>query len=838
MKVAVQKRPGRQAYRVTGHVATQKVGISQRLRHVDKEQEPGRPSITTKTKKGWNMREFQSGRDRKGCVSSSLRRSHALLLLCSSALAFWAGAAAAQDQQPAREGADVEAQEIIVSARRKDETLTTVPASITAYSSDFLQKQNIQSFADYATKIPNLTFQYGQGGASNSLWAGSRETTIRGVVGTGTTAYYINDTPVPASVSPQVLNLERIEVLKGPQGTLFGASSMGGNLRFITKKPSLSETEGTIQVQGGGTKTAGFDYDVNAQTNFLLVPDQLALDVAVGYTRDSGYTARQFRDADGQLVTKDGQGRTGVLSGSATLRMRFSDALEATVGVLGQSTKLRGFPAAYTPLPAYRPLSYTSLRAADVAEYSKDKWALGSFVLNYSGDGFAVVSSTSYFDRKIAEVEDNTEGTNQFFDAFYDDYNIDLDGGAVPGLRKQKERRFTQEARINFDDGTILPGLSGIAGVYYQKGLFDFFIPGIPVPALEQAGANPPYLVENRLTTHRRDVALFGELYYELVPRLTVTVGLRKYWIKTNDDASVDTGVVLPGGSDARPAAKSNQTGLIPKAVVSYKIGNQGNIYASMAKGFRPGGSQQKLPFVCDGELAQIGYTPDDVRQFKSDTLWSYEIGAKNRFAGGRLNASVAAFQIEWSKIQQDVLLPLCGVSFIANAGKARIRGGELELSGRPIANVPLTVQLGLGYTNAKLTDPGLLPQEPNSRLGLVPRWTASISGHYETPITDSVSLFVASDYSYTGSVFVPDGSGGFYRRQPFNILNGNIGVKFGRSQILVYGKNLLDKRLNFGDKPAAGFEESEPGPVGLQRKPRAVVSRPRQLGVQYRLEF
>lgn len=121
-------------------------------------------------------------------------------------------------------------QEVVVSARRKDELLTTVPASITAFTSDYLQKQNIQSFADYATKIPNLTFQYGQG--ADLLWSGSRETTIRGVAGQGTTAYYINDTPVPSSVSPQTPDLDRIEVVKGPQGTLLGASSMGGNLRY------------------------------------------------------------------------------------------------------------------------------------------------------------------------------------------------------------------------------------------------------------------------------------------------------------------------------------------------------------------------------------------------------------------------------------------------------------------------------------------------------------------------------------------------------------------------------------------------------------------------------
>jgi iron complex outermembrane recepter protein len=777
------------------------------------------------------MRKFQFGSHEKRGIPSLSHRPHALLLLCSSALTLWTDAALAQEQQPQPDGAEIEAQEIIVSARRKDETLTTVPASITAYSSDFLQKQNIQDFADYATKIPNLTFQYGQGGSL--LWSGSRETTIRGVVGTSTTAYYINDTPVPASVSPQVLNLDRIEVLKGPQGTLFGASSMGGNLRFITKKPSLDENEGTIQVQGGGTKHGGFDFDGNARTNIVLVPDQLAVEFAAGYGRDSGFITRRFPDAtSGQLVSRDGQGRNETYSGSATIRAKFSDSLEATINVLGQISNLHGFPAAYAPLPAYKPVSLTVDRDRDVQEYSKDRWGLASLVLNYSGDGFGIVSSTSYFSRKIKELEDDTEGTNQFLEEFFD---IDLGDPAFATFSVQKEHRFTQESRISFDDGTILPGLSGIAGIFYQRTDRDTRVPGQFSQEMADAGITPPYLGDSVMITRETNLAAFGELYYEIVPKLTVTVGLRQYRIKQKTNPTTDTGFIVGPDGAFQPGLRSRQSGLVPKAVVSYKIGNQGNIYASVSKGFRPGGSQQRLADICADDLADLGLTIGDVREFKSDSLWSYEIGAKSRMAGGRLNVSAAGFQIDWSNIQQSVLLPTCTQSFTTNAGKARIRGGELEVTGRPFAGVPLTIQIGLGYTDAILRDPGVTLQVPNSRLGQVPRWTGTISGYYETPLSDGIDLFVGADYSYTSTVKVPDGVDGFYDRQPFNIVNGNVGVRFGRSQIMIYGKNLLDKRLNFGDQPAAGFERQDDS---LQRIPRAVVSRPRQLGVQYRLEF
>jgi len=739
-------------------------------------------------------------------------------------------APSAQDAPPAKADA---APVIIVSARRKDEALTAVPASITAYTSDFLQKQNITSFADYATKVPNLSFQYGQGGSL--LWSGSRQTAIRGVVGNETTAYYINDTPVPASVSPQTLNLDRIEVLKGPQGTLFGASSMGGNLRYITKVPSLRDTSGVVQVQGGQTHHGALDADANAQANLVLVPGRVALDLAGGYTRESGYITRRFPDAQGRLQSRSGQGRNDLFSSSATLRAQVTDRLEMSLSAIGQASKLNGFPAVYAHLPAYRVTGLVIDRARDVQESAKDRWGIGSLVLKYRGDGISVVSSTSYFARKINEVEDDTEGSNQFLAAV----GVDLpEQPAFATLTVQKERRFTQEVRASFDNGLILPGLSGIVGFYYQQAHRDTRVPAQFSQALADAGQEPPYLGDSTLIERSRDTALFGELYYEIAPKLSLTAGLRHYWITRKTDPTTDTGFIIGPGGANQPGLYSRQAGFVPKLVLSYKLGTQGNVYVSAAKGFRPGGSQQRLPEICAADLAALGLTVDGVRQYRSDTLWSYEVGAKSQLADRRMSISAAAFQIDWSNIQQSVLLPSCTVSFTGNAGKARIRGGELELSGRPLANVPLTIQAGLGFTSAILTDRGYLPDRNGSRLALVPRWTASVSGYYEQPVGNGMNGFISADYSCTSAVPVSDGLGGSYTRQPFNIVNGNIGVSFGSSQLMLFVKNALDKRLNYGDQPSAGFDQQEEVNGNLERIPRVIVGRPRQIGVQLRQSF
>jgi len=756
------------------------------------------------------------------------------LALSAFFLAFLVGMPLAQAEAIAAANS-LELEEVLVSARRIEEPLTVVPASITAYTSDFLQKQNIRSFADYATRIPNLTFQYGQG--AELLWSGSRTTTIRGVSGEGTTAYYINDTPVPASVSPQTLDLDRIEVLKGPQGTLFGASSMGGTLRFITRKPALEGSTGTVQLQGGGTKEGGFDFDGDLLGNLALVPGRLGVDAAFGYSSESGFAKRAFPDASGQLVEKGDQGRNDTFSASVTVRAKLSDPLEATVAFIGQSTYLHGFPAAYVPLPGYRPSSYTEARYRDVQEYSKDRWGMGSFVLNYSAGGLSVVSSTSFFSRRIEEQEDDTEGTNLYFEQIV---GVPLGDPAFNTISILHERQVTHETRLSVADGTILSGLSGTVGIFYQHTLNDTFLPVIPVQAMADAGLYPTNVGANSAINHGAQTALFTEIYYQLLPRLTLTLGVRQYWIDQKTDPQWNFGYLFGPDVSIAPATQDKQSGRVPKVVVSYKVGDEGNIYASASQGFRAGGSNTQLPpIICDADLANLGLAKDDTLRYRSDTLWSYELGAKSRLRDGRVNASVAAFQIDWSHIQQTALLPTCTLSFIANAGKARIRGGELELAGRPFAEAPLSLQLGLGYTDGVLRDPGVLAQAPNTRLSQVPEWTGTISASYERPITQRVSLFAAADYSYTGSVEVSNGQRGFYERQPFNILNGNVGISFGRSQLLVYGKNLLDKRLNFGDQPSAGFERQELLPDGsYQRLPRAVVSRPRQVGLQYQVDF
>jgi outer membrane receptor protein involved in Fe transport len=518
------------------------------------------------------------------------------------------------------------------------------------------------------------------------------------------------------------------------------------------------------------------------------------------------------------------------------LRAAITDRLEASVSALGQTSELDGWPAAYVPLPGYLPLSYTLDRDRDVQEYTKDRWGLGALVLKYNGDALSIISSTSYFNRRVEEQADSTEGADSFL---RDAFGVDLGSPPIAVINLTRTGQFTQETRLAFDKGAIVPGLSGVFGVFYQRENVSRHSPDNDIPALRESGLyEPGYL--GAYTSHglETQTALFGEVYYEVVPELTVSLGLRQYWIRQSVDEYPVSGLIV-GGDALVPAIRNKDSGAVPKAVVSYEIGDRGTLYASAAKGFRVGGAQQELPDICDQDLTDLGFSRNDTRSFKPDNLWSYEVGAKNNFSDGSIAVSAAAFQIDWNQIQQKVVLPACTFSFIGNAGKARIRGVELELSGRPIADVPLTLQMGIGYSHGVLVDPGLIPQPANTRLVQVPEWTPSISAYYEVPISNSARLFAAADYGYTSSVKVADGQRNFVTRQPFNIINGNIGVRFGATEIRAYVRNLLDKRLNYGDLIGAGFERQELLSDGTyQRYPEAAVSRPRQIGVQVRMQF
>lgn len=733
--------------------------------------------------------------------------------------------------------------EVVVTARKRQETLADVPISVTAFSEQSLDRLNIRSFDDYATQTPNLSFSYGTAELS---FGGTRSPAIRGVSGEGTVGVYIDDTPVPDSIDPRVVDIARIEILKGPQGTLFGQGSLGGNLRIITVQPSASDPNIHFQARLGATSGGGSpDYGVDFAGSHNLIDDTLTVRLVGFVDHTAGFMTRTYPLANGSRASVNNQGASYSYGGSVSLLWTPLERLSVTARMMYQMTEDYGWPAPFAPLPAFTVGSLTLNRVANVQEGASDHWALPSISINYKGDGFSIVSSTSYFDRDILNTEDASEGTQWVFD------NL----GYLPPVSKTQafpwneslpQRNTTNETRISFDPHH---GVSGTAGIYVSQQFSNEVDNGNYLPGLSSGYTNfpgycngaPPCPTYNSnlvwysaYPLNKLDEAVFGELYYEW-QKWQLTTGLR-YYKERQSETDVDAGAVN-GSYSAQDLGVATQHGITPKAALSYKIDPDTMVYASAAKGFRGGGVGQSLLPYC-GLLSELGLKPGEATKYKADTVWNYELGGKAQLEGGRMVLSGALFQMNWSDIQQHFTVPVCFLGITENEGAARSRGGELELTGRPWE--ALEVRAGIGYVDARITEQGLSVLPPvGSRLAQVPEATENFSATFTQPLTDAYVGFITGDVSHTGASDSYTASLGYpLTRQGYTLVNGSLGVRFNKSELSLYAANITNRHPNLGDINPAGYVAHTSLSPDAPIDPRIVTLQPFNAGIQYRQRF
>lgn len=735
-------------------------------------------------------------------------------------------------------------EEIVVTARKRQETLADVPISVTAFSEQSLDRLNIRSFDDYATQTPNLSFSYGTGELS---FGGTRTPAIRGVSGEGTVGVYIDDTPVPDSIDPRVVDIARIEILKGPQGTLFGQGSLGGNIRIVTVQPSSTDPDIHFQTRLGVTSGGGSpDYGVDFAGSHNVIDDTLTVRLVGFVDHTAGFLTRTYPQDNGSLAYVNNQGASFSYGGSLSLLYKPIDSLSVTARVMYQMTEDYGWPAPFAPLPAFRVNALTLNRAANIQEGSSDHWALPSLSINYQGDGFNIVSSTSYFDRDVLNTEDATEGTQWVFD------NL----GYLPPVSTRTpfpwnenlpERNTTNETRISFDPHH---GFSGIAGIYVSQQFSNEVDNGNYLPGLAAGGytnfpgycpGTPPCPSYNSnlvwysaYPLTKLDEAVFGELYYEW-EKWQFTAGLR-YYRERQKESDVDAGAVEAAYS-AQNLGDATQQGLTPKAAVSYKIDPDTMVYASAAKGFRAGGVGQALLSEC-GLLSELGVKPGEPTRYNADTVWNYEVGGKAQLEGGRMVLSGALFQMNWSDIQQRFTVPVCFLGITENEGAARSRGGELELTGRPWDNLEL--RAGIGYVDARITEQGLAVLPPvGSRLAQVPEATENFSATITQPLAGPYVGFVTGDVSHTGASDSYTASLGYpLTRAGYTLVNGSVGVRWNKCELSLYAANMTNQHPNLGDINPAGYVAHTSLSPDAPIDSRVVTLQPFNAGIQYRQRF
>jgi iron complex outermembrane recepter protein len=736
--------------------------------------------------------------------------------------------------------ADEALEEVTVTAQRRTENVQAVPMSISVLDATQLEQRDVKSFMDYGTTVPNLGFGYSGVGFANA-----RTVSIRGVAGANTTGFYLDDTPIPDSVDPRIVDIERIEVLRGPQGTLYGARSEGGTVRLITEQPNDEFSVRTHVGMSDTWNTVEPNYVADGTINMPLIPQQLALRITGLYDSEAGFFRRTFPTtllgSDFQTVKNVAANRT--TGASVSLAWKVNDSFTVTPRMLFQKSEYNGLPYSdhttyEVPAPTVAPTNlnldpnnFVQTRLANVPEGGHDRWTLSSLTMSYHTDYGDFVSSSSYFDRDVFEVEDVS------------DYNYQILGYPfiTPVGAGTTVHQFVQEIRFasRFSGPVQLVG-----GLYYEvstgrplyeppviaAGLNDYFGGTAQNPAAGLNPLNPDEVTASDQHQHSSEPAVYGEVSYQLSAPLKLTAGARLYRNKTTS-SSYQEGLVDGGPRITDPTETLTQSGVNPKVELDYQVTPDKMVYTSASKGFRPGGFTLSVPvaFGCGDSLAQLGVTVEQARQYKSDSLWNYEVGAKTSWLDRRLTLNGAAYYIDWKNLQQSILLS-CGFGYIGNVGSAKSEGFELETHARPLEALDLAA--GIGYSHAVITSSSpTSPQQPGSPVYQVPDWTGNLSATHTQPLTQALALVSNLTYAYVGHSKSANNNPFDPRiRQAYSLVDARLALTWAKYQLALVGKNLQNTHADLSDSASIGAET-----IG---RPRIVTNQPRTIGLDFICKF
>ncbi|RDD80092.1 TonB-dependent receptor [Dyella tabacisoli] len=719
-------------------------------------------------------------------------------------------------------------QGIVVTAAKREQDIQKVPISMAAYSGEQLERQGVNSLTDLARMAPALTVVSSGPGSNNLI--------IRGISSSAgsaaTVGYYLDDVPIAASsnaallstrgvIDPSVFDIERVEVLRGPQGTIYGSSSMGGTIKYVTNQPDANSTEARIKTDLSGTYHGGFNGNLNGVLNLPLVQDKVGLRVSAYYRNDDGYIDRypidpkNYLAADPNGKKKDNVNTFKTYGTRVALLIKPDDTLTITPSFIYQYSRL-GSPFTYDKVPANLQNPY---QVRDIDETNVQKSTISNLAIHKQFRSVELMSSTSYFTRDVNIRDDSSKVINYFF-GLPSVYPTTMYGS-------YKNKEFTQEVRAT---STFDGPFQAIVGAFYHN-VKAPLESSIPYPAGFNQTFNTPfpnYATMYRGTRHADldEYAIFGEVSYNITDKLKASAGLRAFEVK---QSFAQTGDGLLNGGPSSVKSSSKDYGSTPKYTLQYQLSPDNMIYATASQGYRPGGPNNPAPAsLCGTEVAGLGLSQSQLNKYGPDYLWNYELGMKTAWLDRRLMVNASVYHIDWSKVQQQIVLG-CGYNITANFGNAVSQGGELEVKFLPIS--ALTLSAGVGYTDAHLKSnvPGT-PAKNGDRLTNVPRLSASTSAEYRRRVNADYNGFVRADVSYVGnSTYLYDRTSPFYRRGGFATTNLRIGVE-GRNgfDISVYATNLFDKRGET-DLPVAISAD-------LPTTRRAALNQPRTIGltVQY----
>lgn len=749
----------------------------------------------------------------------------------------WAKGEPVQVEDP---GAQVS--EIVVTARKRGERIQDAPLSVAAFSAAELRQGNVRDFKDVIRQVPGVSFSGAELGQSRY--------SIRGVSSTSpspTVGIYLDDVSLltvtsafSGAADPAFFDFSRVEVLKGPQGTLYGGSAMGGAIKYVSHPPELDVT--SVDVAGGlsSTEHGGVSYQGEVVVNLPVIKDRLALRAGVLYRDDAGYidnvanglavdvrtstTAPPApltplsRPSLSTRVDKD-QNSDRVLGLRLSALWQPDDSLQITPSLFHQSYRQKNTGVFWTNLGDLK----SSFRLAQPTDDD-----LGVYSLNAVKhlDGVDITWLTGYVDRSVKYDRDYSFYIATLVPALYGVNSLNASNSDT--------RTFSQEVRAASSDPNAK--LRWTTGLYYsnQRDEMDQTVTSTGVGAILGTGTDTVY--HGNTVSKLTQYAAFADLTYQILPRLDATLGLRYFRIEQTIDTRGDG--ILNGGV-TQGMARTRQDGLNPKFELSYRATPDHLIYTSAAKGFRPGGGNPfaVAPGLCQGDLANLGLSGVPI-SYQSDRLWTYELGSKNQFLDRRLTLNGAVFYTDWKNIQQNVFLPSCGFSFTGNVGAAEIKGAEL--TGQFEVVHGLTVGAAASYTDARISS---TVTGVSARVGQpvldTPKWIAAGYVAYRFPIWGDGFATAKVDYQYHGSslrmfedsfnVTTPAGpvaTNNFTQRQDaYQVVNLDLLLDTGTWQYDLFVNNLLDEAPTLDHNVVSGIEG-------------AITLRPRTVGLSLRRRF
>ena len=832
-------------------------------------------------------------------TSSTVRSAVASAIAMALGLASAPSAFAQLQAQAQASGAAADQlQEVVVTAQKRTSTVQNTGASITAVSSTEIADRGIVDFNALATSVPGISMR--------SSGPGQTEFEMRGLSSAGGNSsqvgFYLDESPLssPAAaqigkveIDPGLYDLQRVEVLRGPQGTLYGSSSMGGAVKLVLNQPQLGTLAASGEVDTGYTGSGGdFNQKVNGMVN-LPIGDTLAVRFVGSEVSDSGWIKRIVL-ADGAPVDTGGyatqnnarpanfytypdaeviNGANTTTVGSARMLVLWkpTDNLSVTPMLMYQLTRQAApdeVDVNGNPTHPSTPGTLAHWEIYDSPEPQEDKFTLGSLKIEYQAPGFTVTSATAMWGRNILVSQDSTEENNDAFGFPQYDFStsatspgIGPSGPAPNGpsvTEKDYTRQISEELRLT---STGSGPLQWIVGYFYQDLYSEWDEWAIAPQAAPILGTTNLYVdVQPQVIVQN---AQFGELSWEFTPDLKGTVGLRHYHYSTGQSNS-EYGVFTVNGNDTpyNTGFSNSASGTDPKFDLSWKADPDVLLYATIAKGFRLGGANQPIPvsavpncalpvgplqgneFALQAKLtntcnsALLLQAPGT---FSSDSVWNYEVGEKSALLDKHLILNVSAYYERWSNPQ--ISTNLSGFGLTANGADARIYGLEAEM--QTLLSREWTLGVNAGYTNAEFTADSPITGFPSgSNVPDIPDFTASATLRWKHPVTSDVSLVGSLEADYVGTrTDAPYGESiNIYPSSPtyinnlllhlpaYGFANFRLGFEGNQWTATLYVNNLTNKQALLDPQPQ----------IDLQTDAfvRYLVNRPITAGLDFTYKF